>query len=101
MSKLWASTRFCAFSMARVIRRCSMGSPSSMPSAHDPGDALATRTCAAGRPPARGRTARSPGPPGARTRPRSWLSMRRRLVALGARGCEDPPSVPVTPGRRA
>ena len=31
MSKLWASTRFWAFSMARLIRECSMGCPSSMP----------------------------------------------------------------------
>jgi len=32
MSKLCASTFSCALRIARVIRRCSIGTPSSMPS---------------------------------------------------------------------
>ncbi len=32
MSKLWPSTFFCAFSIARLMKVCSMGTSSSIPS---------------------------------------------------------------------
>ena len=79
MSKLRASTFFCAFSIARVTMRCSIASPSCeaerAPSSRC--DALRRRRCAAGRPRATGRSGDEPGSPWRPERPRSWLSMRR------------------------
>ena len=90
MSKLWASTFFWAPSMERVSQRCSMGSPSSMPSVSI---SLAMRSDAKMRirSSSRDRKKREePGSPWRPARPRSWLSMRRDSCRSVPRMCRPP-----------
>ena len=51
---------------------------------HQPGDSIRAERCASDRLRVRDRSARNPGSPWRPARPRSWLSMRLRLVPLGA-----------------
>ena len=90
MSKLRASTFFCAFSIARVSMRFSIASPSSTPrrSHH-----CLTRSASK----IRSRSSSSerknwlePGSPWRPERPRSWLSMRRLSWRSVPRMCRPP-----------
>ena len=95
MSKLCASTFFCAFSIAALIQRCSIGSPSSIPSRlHEALELARRRRCAAGRPRARGRSARCRDRPGV---PNGRAAGCRCGATRGARcrGCAGrPPRAP-------
>ena len=84
MSKLRASTFCCAFSSALLIQGWMMASPSfrpsrgSMPSSRSE-PKMRIRSSSSDR-----KNFERPGSPWRPERPRSWLSMRRDLVALGA-----------------
>ena len=91
MSKLWPSTFFCAFSIARLTRRVLDGHVLLHAQAlHQAGDALGAEDAHAGRPRATGRTGSSPGSPWRPARPRSWLSMRRDSWRSVPRMCRPP-----------
>ena len=93
MSKLRASTFFCAFSITRVSRRFSIASPSSTPRGPTTASRGRPRRCAAGRPRARGRTGSIPGRPGGPSG-RAAGCRRGGSRAARCRGCAARPPRP-------